>query len=264
MRPASRSVPDDIRGTIVRVLAYMGALALLATVAAGLFQTQAVIAAFDPSPLRPQWIEVERPRPAFEGLIPELGGGATRYAILRRDLDDARKDVLSWGEAAGSSPYAMIEIYRAGRSAERFIDAASEVAARLVDFDVTDDVKAAGTVASKFGAVPLVDFAIAPAGRERRCLGFARAFAAPVLQIAGWYCSAGDEVVNRAALACALDRLSIVSAGGDTKLAEFFAAAELRRTFCGQRSPILAATPERRDRMTATQPARLRGRIRLQ
>ena len=264
MRSASYSAPEDIQGTIARILAYLGGLAILATVAASLFQSRAVIAAIDPVPPRPRWIEIERPRPAFEGLIPELGGGATRYAILRRDGDGARKDVLSWGEAAGSGPYAMIEIYRSGSQGERFIDAASEVAARLVDFGVTDDVRTAGTIESKFGAVPLVDFAIATAGRERRCLGFARAFEEPTVQIAGWYCSAGGEVVNRSSLACALDRLSIISAGGDDKLGELFAAAELKRTYCGQRSPILAATPERRGRLTANGPTKLRGRIRGQ
>jgi hypothetical protein len=172
--------------------------------------------------------------------------------------------MLSWGEAAGSGPYAMIEVYRAAAAGERFIDAASEVAARLVDFSVTDDVKPAGTIDSKFGPVPLVDFAIAAGGKGRRCLGFARAFDETPMQIIGWYCSAGDEVVNRAKLACALDRLSIVSAGGETKVAELFADAELKRTFCGQRNPILAATPERRQRFTASGPTKLRGRIRLQ
>ena len=264
MRVSSRSLAQDIRDTLVRVLAYLGGLAMLATAAASLFQTHAVIAAIDPSPARAKWIELERPRPAFAGFIAELGGGAPHYAIRRREADSARKDVLSWGEPAGSGPYAAIEIYRGGAAAERFIDAASEVAARLVDFNVTDDVNPAGTIDSKFGPMPLVDFAIAAGDKERRCLGFARAFDATPMQIVGWYCSAGDEVVNRSALACALDRLSIVSAGGDSKVAELFADAELKRTFCGQRNPILAATPERRQRRTASGAAKLRGRIRLQ
>ena len=59
------------------------------------------------------------------------------------------------------------------------------------------------------------------------------------------YCKSRDELVDRAALACTLDRLTMLSAGGDTKLAGLFARAEIKRTFCGQRNPILAATPER-------------------
>ncbi len=262
MQPASQTVPEDIQGTLVRIFAYMGGLAILAIVAASFFQTPAVVAAFGPSP-RPQWIEVERPHPAFELLLPEVAGDASRYAILRRDADGARKDVLTWGEAAGSGPYVMVEIYRPGSAGDRFIDAMSEIAARIIDFPVTDDVKPAGSIDGKFGAVSLIDFAIAPNGKERRCLGFARAFAEPVMQIAGWYCSAGDEVVNRATLACALDRLTIISAGGDPKLAELFARAELKRTFCGQRNPILAATPERRERIAPQQTAKLRGHIRV-
>ena len=85
------------------------------------------------------------------------------------------------------------------------------------------------------------------------------------MQIAGWYCSAGDEVVDRATLACALDRLTMLSAGGDAKLAGLFARAEIKRTFCGQRSPILAATPERKVAVAIPRSVKpgagLRGRL---
>jgi hypothetical protein len=169
--------------------------------------------------------------------------------------------VLSWGEPAGSSAYVMVEIYRPGSEGERFIDAPSEIAARIIDFHVADDVKPAGKVESKFGPVPLVDFATVQKGEPRRCLGFARAFDEPPMQIAGWYCSASTEVVDRAHVACALDRLTLVSAGSDPKLAEFFARAELKRNFCGQRNPILAATPRRGDWIASPRPVKLRGRL---
>lgn len=276
MQPASCSVPEDIRATLVRVLAYMGGLAILAIAAAGLFRSPTVgVAAIEPVPQRPEWVNVERPHPAFELQMSELAGSAPGYAILRRTADGARKDVLSFGEAAGSVPYVMVEIYRPGSASERFIDAPSEIAARITAFSVIDDVKRVGDLDSKFGTMPLVDFAIAarstskvaPRGRAHRCLGFARAFDDPVMQIAGWYCSAGEEVVDRATLACALDRLTMLSAGGDAKLAGLFAHAEINRTFCGQRSPILAATPEREGpiaiprNVKLTQSVKLRGRL---
>ena len=44
----------------------------------------------------------------------------------------------------------------------------------------------------------------------------------------------------------------MLSAGGDNKLAGLFANAEIKRTFCGQRSPILAATPEREAQLGTT------------
>jgi hypothetical protein len=246
-RVSKNSLPGDIRATIVRVLAYMGGLAILAIAAASFFRPPSGVAAIQPAPVT-EWVNVDRPHPAFELQMPELSSERSDYAILRRTADGARKDELSFGEIDGSGPYVMVEIYRPGPAGERFIDAPSEIAARILPFAVTDDVKPAGQIESKFGTVALVDFAIAaqntPHAASRRCLGFARAFNQPVVQIAGWYCSAGEEVVDRSALACALDRLSIFSAGGDDQLAGLFARAELKRSFCGQRNPILAATPE--------------------
>jgi hypothetical protein len=250
VQPVPYSVPGDIRATLLRILAYMGGLALLAILAASLFRDEAMVAAVNPSP-PPEWISIDRPHPAFELQMPEWASTNADYAIQRRATDGGRKDVLSWGGAAASGPFVSVEIYRPGAAGEHFIDAPSEIAARIVALPVTDDVKAADHLDTKFGTVPLVDFAIAAGARSanrrgeaRRCLGFAKPFASPLMQVSGWYCSPGEEVVDRAVLACALDRLTMLSAGGDPEMAALFARAEVKRTFCGQRSPILAATPE--------------------
>jgi hypothetical protein len=243
--PAPYSVSADFRGTLVRVLAYMGALALLAIVAASFFRTTAFVANVD-APAPTQWIKVARPYAAFELFAPpELSAAPFDYSILRRPADGARKDVLTWGSAAGDGPYMTVEVYRAGIEREPFGEAAGEIATRLAGFTVTDNVKPAGQIDSKFGAVPLVDFAIASQGKTRRCLGFTRPFDKPIMQIAGWYCGPRDEAVSRPMLSCTINRLTINSAGGSSALEELFAQAEIKRTLCGQRSPILAATPER-------------------
>jgi hypothetical protein len=263
--PALYSVSENLRGTLVRVLAYMGALALFAIVAASFFRTTAFVATVD-APPRPQWIKVARPYAAFELLAPELAAVPFDYSILRRPADGARKDVLTWGSAASDGPSMMVEIYRAGIDTEPFIDAEGEIAARIAGFTVRDGFKAAGLIESKFGPVPLVDFTISSQGKTRRCVGFARRFDRPVMQIAGWYCSPDEEVVARPMLSCTIDRLTINSAGGNSALDELFARAEINRTFCGQRSPILAATPERETAAPAPREekhsARLRGRTR--
>jgi hypothetical protein len=264
VRPVSTSIPHDIRATLVRLLAYMGALAALAVAAASFFAAPAdIVAALGSAAAqRPAWTTVERPYPAFELLMPELIGSTYNYAIQRRARDGARKDLLSFGEpgdvGAQAGPYATVEIYRPAVASDRFLDASSEIATRMVDYAITDDVKPDGQIDSKFGPVPLVDFAVAPNGHERRCLGFARPFKEPAMQIAGWYCSAGREVVDRAMVACLLDRLTLVN--GDAKLHEMFARAEVKRTFCGQRNPILAATPEREEQAAKLRSV-LRGRM---
>jgi hypothetical protein len=276
VRPVPYSVPGDIRATIVRIVAYMGGLGLLAILAASFLRDETVVAAVNPV-LRPNWVSIDRPHPAFELQMPEWASSNADYAILRRSSDGGRKDVLSWGDPAASGPFVTVEIYRPGSAGEHFIDAPSEIAARIVTFNVIDDVKPAGQFDTKFGTVPLVDFAIAAGGpaakrgdgpaQSRRCLGFARAFSSPLMQISGWYCSPGEEVVERAVLSCAIDRLTMLSAGGDPNLDVLFARAEVKRTFCGQRSPILAATPEHayavpqpRD-LKSARSLKLRGRI---
>lgn len=271
MRAATYSVSDDIRATVARLVAYIGALAALAVGLLSLFGDPAGIIAMEwrAAAPRPAWTTVERPYPAFELLMPELAGSDYSYAIQRRGSDGARKDLMTWGDAAAAGPYAMVEIYRPAGAADRFLDATSEIAARIIDYSVVDDVKPEGEIDSKFGTMPLVDFAILPPQsegesqlrrHERRCLGFARPFGVPALQIAGWYCSAGREVVDRALVACMLDRLTLVI--GDPALDKFFARAEVKRTFCGQRSPILAATPEHGDEIAPARATKLKAALR--
>ena len=66
----------------------------------------------------------------------------------------------------------------------------------------------------------------------------------PRLQLSGWFCQGGADFIERSMLACALDRLTLLSAGSEPKVGALFAQAELNRSFCGQRNPILAATPK--------------------
>jgi len=92
VRPATYSIPDDIRATFVRLIAYMGALAALAVAVASFFAapTDIVAALGSASAQRPAWSTVERPYPAFELLMPELAGSTYNYAIQRRARDGAR------------------------------------------------------------------------------------------------------------------------------------------------------------------------------
>jgi hypothetical protein len=64
-----------------------------------------------------------------------------------------------------------------------------------------------------------------------------------MLQLSGWFCRGGD-LIERATLSCALDRLTLLAAGSEPKIGVLFAKAELHRSFCGQRDPILASTPK--------------------
>ena len=107
-------------------------------------------------------------------------------------------------------------------------------------------------------------------GTPRHCLGFVRAYDDPRLQLSGWFCQGGEPISSSATLACALDRLTLLSAGSEPKVGALFAQAELNRSFCGQRDPILASTPKysccgrrwRPARSRAASAAELRSAVR--
>jgi hypothetical protein len=64
------------------------------------------------------------------------------------------------------------------------------------------------------------------------CLGFMRAVDQPGLRISGYVCQGETVAARGAAISCMLNRLSLIAAGNDARLAELFARAELKRADC--------------------------------
>jgi hypothetical protein len=242
MHPALHSWRDELPSARVRILAYMGGIAVLSTFAAQIFQSPPVISPITPAH-QSEWIEIERPRPAFALSIPEAADVPSSYTILRHTGGGGRKDILALGEADGFAPYLRIEIYRAGSEQDHFAEPAiaiAESAAALgpVLLPQTDE-----PLASKFGPLSMAAFDTSK-GAARHCRGFARNYDDPRMQLSGWFCQGGTEFVERTTLACALDRLTLLAAGSEPKIGALFAQAELNRSFCGQRNILLAPTPK--------------------
>src|SRR5207237_6785288 len=111
------------------------------------------------------------------------------------------------------------------------IPAVADLAARMAPAGPSE-LEPAGVVDSKFGMVTTLrragDTDAAPS-----CLGFIRRFEAPDLQVSGWSCRGNGWPAQRTAIACTLNRLILLTAGNEPKLAEMFARAELRRGGCG-------------------------------
>jgi hypothetical protein len=253
--PASLlSFCNEASATSARLLAYVGAVAIIAAVAVKITGL-GVEAVVDPA-ARPEWITIERPHRAFALTLPEFPSEPEPgYAIQRHATGGGRKDVMSWGGPETPGSRLMIEVYRPGGE----LKPASDTTVSTADLGVVVGVKPAGTIDSKFGPLALVDFTVRRAARTRRCLGFARVFEEPRLQIAGWYCKGGDEVVDPALIACALDRLAVIAAGNDPKLAALFAQAELQRRFCQPKTASRGATLKRNDWIVAARDPKLRG-----
>ena len=242
VHPALYSWRAQLPATIVRVLAYVGGVAVLSIAAAQIFQSRPPMDAIKPAD-RPQWSEIERPFPAFALSIPEAAEAPSHYVILRNVHDGGRKDIISLGEEDAPSPYLQLELYRPGSEIDRFPEptvAIATDAAALAPVHLQRDEP----LASKFGPLSILTFDTSK-GTPRRCLAFVHSYEDPRLQLSGWFCR-GGEFIARATLSCALDRLTLLSAGSEPKVGALFAKAELHRSFCGERDPIIAATPKYR------------------
>jgi len=242
MHPALRSWRDELPPRFVRLLAYLGAVALLSIGSAHVFQSPKVMRVITPVHL-PDWVDVERPFRAFALSIPEAADVPSGYTIRRHTEGGGRKDILTLGEPDRVSPFLQVEIYRPGSEIRRFADPNDEILAGAEALAPVEAERAAKPLASKFGPLTIISF-VTSKGTPRRCLGFVRTYSDPRLQLSGWFCQGGAEFIEQSTLACALDRLTLLTAGSEPKVGALFAQVELNRSYCGQRDTILAATPK--------------------
>lgn len=234
IHPALRSFADECNAVAVRILAYVSGLAVLAVLVVDLLSA-APVAANTGTPTLPGWVPASRPHPAFAISKLDLSERTDAYEILRHP-GGGRRDILRWAASANEPPTAEIEIYRLGSELDAFAAADVDVAARMAGQrlagDMAGNIEPAGVVDTKFGPVTLLRLrGVAAAGRQA-CLGFVKTFTTPNLRISGWACQADTLAAQRAFLGCTLNRLTLLSAGNDPRMAELFARAELKRHAC--------------------------------
>ncbi|MDB5579005.1 MAG: hypothetical protein JWR80_4181, partial [Bradyrhizobium sp.] len=255
IHPALTSFADECCGMLARLMAYVGTLALLVIVGVHLWDRLPEIADTEPS-AQAGWNVASRQHPAFAVSQLDSSDKTESYEILRHP-GGGRKDVFRWGPA-GIWPAAELEIYRPGAELASSRPAAADLAARMgapTGSDGRSDLEAAGVIDSKFGHVTLLRLAGGADG-ARSCLGFVKRVDEPGLQISGWSCQGETLPARRAAISCMLNRLVLLTAGNDAKLAELFARAELKRGSCASATSAVSA-----DWVTAAQNPLLRGRL---
>ncbi len=230
----------ELHATFARLVAYGAALAAFALIVLEIVGPRGGSA----KTANAEWIEVIRPLPAFALTIPEFEA-QPRYSIWRHVSGVGRKDVMRFGE--GSGAIATVEIFRGDVEED-------DITSSISELRLSAPPTSPNSIDTKFGAVR-VETAI---DEGRSCLRVSRKYEDLRFEISGTFCSAGMELVDHGMVACALDRLSLVSAGSEPRLATLFARAELRRTFCGQKNVFLAATPKRTDWIDAQRDPKLR------
>jgi hypothetical protein len=253
IHPALRSLADECSGVLARLIAYVGALALIAIIGVGLWDELPLKDVRDPA-AKSGWSVAARSYPAFAVSQFDLPEKTEAYEI-RRHPEGGRKDVIRWA-APGEWPVAELEIYRPGGELSQSGPPIAEIAARM-DPDGVRELQAAGVIDSKFGAVTLLGLTDR-GGDARPCLGFLKHIDEPNLRISGWSCLGDTLPARRAAIGCILSRLILLTAGNDPKLAQLFAHAELKRGSC---APVSAAPVISADWVTGAQNPRLRGSL---
>lgn len=248
IHPALRRFSDECRAIAVRLMAYLGGLTALAFIAADLVSGSLPVAAAPQPQPKLGWFDVAKPHPAFAVPQIDFGSVSSGYAI-RRHPEGGRKDNLAWA-IPGEQPVAEIEIFRLGGETPDQAPPATDLAIRMGLLG-GGEAESAGLIDSKFGPVNLIRFP-AQESKTRPCLGFAKTFDGARLHITGFSCKAETIVAQRAFIGCMLNRLTLHAAGGDARLAELFARAELKRGTC-------PTTPVAGDWVNTLQEPQLRG-----
>jgi hypothetical protein len=242
------AIADEVVGTLAHLVAYVGALALFAILALAALGQLPDLRGDGPAD-QPSWSAADRSRPAFAVSRIDSSDKTASYTILRHP-EGGRRDVLRWTDMA-DKPVAELEIYRQGAEFDMTRPAAAGLAAQM-GLGVDTPLEQAGLIDTNFGPVAL--FRPADAAQETQaCLGYLKRYEEPGLQISGFSCQGDSLPARRAAIACALNRLTLLASGNEPRLAELFAHAELRRRGCApQGSP---------DWMLGAANAQLRGAL---
>lgn len=225
---AMASFADEVVGTFARLFAYVGTLVLFAILGlAALEQLPAFHS--DEAPAQPGWGVADRSHPAFAISQIDSSDKTESYAILRHP-EGGRRDVMRW---AGGT--AELDIYRPGAEFDPARSIIPDMAARMGLGELVS-LEEAGIIDTKFGPIAL----FRPTGTAKpaaSCLGFLKRVEQPALLISGWSCQGDTLPARRAAIACTLNRLTLLTSGNEPKLAGLFAQAELRRRTCGPLGP---------------------------
>ncbi|MBR0824697.1 hypothetical protein JQ596_04040 [Bradyrhizobium manausense] len=225
---ALADIADEIVGTLARLLAYVGTLALFAILGlAALGQLPALRG--DEAPTKLGWSVADRSHPAFAVSQIDSSDKTEPYTILRHP-EGGRRDVIRW-----AGDMAELAIYRTGGEFDPTRSVIPDMADRM-GLGQLVSLEEAGTIDTKFGPITL----FRPTGTARpasSCLGYLKRVEQPALLISGWSCQGDTLPARRAAIACTLNRLTLLTSGNEPKLAGLFAQAELKRRTCGPLGP---------------------------
>jgi hypothetical protein len=241
------TVTDEICGTFARLIAYVGALALIAILAlAGWRQIDRADRA------NSGWVFADDAVPAFSLRLGDQPDKTATYTVFRHPRG-GRKDIFRWGEPA-DPPIAELEIYRIGSEPDRASAAVSDLAARM-RHGASSRLESVGVIDSQFGAIGLLRLTDAR-DRSGLCLGFLKDIKVPALRISGWSCQGMTMPSLRSAVGCMLNRLTLLSPAQEPDVANLFGSAGPKQAACSA-----VPAPGTADWVMTADDPRLRGAL---
>lgn len=212
---------------------------------------------------RPDWIEIARAHASFALDASVLEGLEARFIARRHRIGGGRKDELTYGDPVSYGPYVRVSLYRPGAEGMAEPDPLAAVVALASESGINAELQeTSGKLRTKFGDLPAINMRVMGKDGWRNCLAATGAWSDPRFGLVAWWCNTGPEIVALGKFACVVDRIALMSAGGDEQLADFFARAELRRSFCDSQSSFVSPTPRMvSDWISTKQTPPLRGRL---
>ncbi len=201
----------------------------------------------------PRWTEIRRPLAIYDLAGTEFSRLPSSYRARRREPDGAREDVMTFGALGDAKPYLQVSLLRAGAASpggdvsgvvaggdgtaeDGAADGLADGLARLAGTRglTATRVRPAAPMETRLGRFEAADLLLWDGGASTPCLGFrgdvggSLGVGGGALRVAGFACGSPARPMGRAALACAIDRIDLVSAGEDAVLRAVFVAAERR------------------------------------
>jgi hypothetical protein len=146
IHPALTSFADECRGMLAHLVAYVGALALLAILGMVLWDQIPAELAGEPA-ATPGWSPASLSYPSFAVSQFDLAEKAATYEVLRHP-EGSRKDILRWA-AQGETRVAELEIYRPSGEFDPSRRSATEFATQI-GLKGVGELETAGVIDSKF------------------------------------------------------------------------------------------------------------------
>ncbi len=179
----------------------------------------------------PQWAEVHHPLRFYSLQSPDFGREPRVYQARGVQPGGGRQDILLFGPAnPGEQPVLRVSVYRKGTErdseARFYVEMARQAA--LSGLSIVRSAQP-GDMPTRFGVFETADVTMASPAGDAACLGYKLDLTNPGLRISGFACGTPSRPMDRRTLACALDRLDLVSVGADRAAGRFFAGAEQNR-----------------------------------